>query len=73
MRYAGPSWDGSGNNRVPSVTLLDLLVSYDTGPWALSLNVNNLTDKTYIATCLERGDCWFGTQRRAVVSLAYRW
>ena len=73
VRYAGPSWDGSGNNRVPSVTLLDLLVSYDTGPWALSLNVNNLTDKTYIATCLERGDCWFGTQRRAVVTMAYRW
>lgn len=73
VRFAGPSWDGAGNNRVPSVTLLDLLVSYETGPWTLSLNVNNLADRTYIATCLDRGDCWFGTQRRAVLTAAYRW
>jgi iron complex outermembrane receptor protein len=29
----------------------------------VSLNVNNLTDKPYIATCLARGDCWFGQRR----------
>lgn len=73
VRYAGPSWDGAGNNRVPSVTLVDLLVGYETGPWSVSLNVNNLADRTYIATCLSRGDCWFGTKRRAVATLAYRW
>ena len=73
VRYVGSTTDGTGANRVPSNTLIDALVSYDTGPWTLSLNVNNLTDKTYIATCLERGDCWFGTQRRAVVTMAYRW
>ena len=71
MRYAGPSWDGSGNNRVPSVTLLDLLVSYDTGPWALSLNVNNLTDKVQITTCLARGDCFYGPRRTVVASMRY--
>ncbi len=73
VRYAGPSWDGAGNNRVPSVTLVDLLVGYETGPWSVSLNVNNLADRTYIATCLSRGDCWFDTKRRAVATLAYRW
>lgn len=73
VRYAGESSDGTGNNTVPSTTLLDLLLAYDRGPWRLALNVSNLTDKTYIATCLERGDCWFGTQRKAILSAAYRW
>ena len=49
------------------------MVGYDRGPWRLALNVTNLTDKAYIATCLSRGDCWFGAQRRAVLSAAYRW
>ena len=53
--------------------MLDLIASYETGPWRFALNVNNVTDKTYIATCLERGDCWFGTQRTAVLSAGYRW
>lgn len=73
LRYIGPAWDGTGNTRVPSVTLLDAMVSYETGPWSLAFNVNNLTDKTYVATCLGRGDCWFGTKRRAVLTAAYRW
>jgi iron complex outermembrane receptor protein len=73
VRYAGETTDGTGNNTVPSVTLLDLLLAYDRGPWRLAFNVSNLTDKTYIATCLERGDCWFGNERKAVLSVAYRW
>jgi iron complex outermembrane recepter protein len=48
------------------VTLFDLMASYTIRDnWRVSLNVNNLTDKSYIATCLSRGDCWFG-QRRVV-------
>jgi len=73
VRYADKSSDGTGANEVPSTTLLDLLLAYDTGPWRLALNVNNATDKTYIATCLERGDCWFGNKRRATASVAYLW
>jgi iron complex outermembrane receptor protein len=73
VRYVGKTSDGVDVTTVPSSTLLDLLLAYDTGPWRLAFNVTNLTDKTYIATCLERGDCWFGTKRRAVLSAAYRW
>jgi len=74
VRYVGESGDGVlGGTITPAYTLLDLLVSYDSGPWRLALNVNNLADKTYIATCLERGDCWYGTRRTAVLSAAYRW
>jgi len=74
VRYVGETGDGAAGGTVtPSYTLLDLIASYDTGPWRFALNVNNVTDKTYIATCLERGDCWFGTQRTAVLSAGYRW
>jgi iron complex outermembrane receptor protein len=74
VRYTGETGDGAeGGTITPSVTLFDLVASYDAGPWRYALNVNNVADKTYIATCLERGDCWFGTQRKAQLSAAYRW
>jgi iron complex outermembrane receptor protein len=66
LRYIGRLGDGTGNVFVPDVTLFDLMASYSIrNNWRVSLNVNNLTDKSYIATCLARGDCWFG-QRRVV-------
>jgi iron complex outermembrane receptor protein len=73
VRHIGSTSDGTGNNIVSAVTVYDLLLAYDRGPWRLALNVSNLTDKAYIATCLSRGDCWFGAQRRGVLSLAYLW
>jgi iron complex outermembrane recepter protein len=65
LRYVGRLGDGTGNVFVPNVTLFDLMASYAVRNWRVSLNVNNVTDKAYIATCLARGDCWFG-QRRVV-------
>lgn len=73
VRYAGKSSDGLDVTTTPAATLLDLMASYETGPWRLAVNVANATDKTYIATCLSRGDCWFGTKRKAVATLSYRW
>ena len=58
---------------MPAYTLVDALVSYDIDAWRFALNIGNLANKTYLATCLERGDCWFGSQRKAVASVAYRW
>jgi iron complex outermembrane receptor protein len=73
VRHIGSTADDLGENTIPAVNIYDLLIGYDRGPWRLALNVSNLTDKDYIATCLSRGDCWFGAQRRAVLSAAYRW
>lgn len=73
VRYVGKTSDGVDVTFTPSTTLLDLMLSYETGPWRLALNVANATDKTYIATCLERGDCWFGTKRKAIATIGYRW
>ena len=37
--------------------------------WRFALNANNLTDKQYVASCLERGDCWYGNRRRVFASV----
>ncbi|MEI2415141.1 TonB-dependent siderophore receptor [Orrella sp. JC864] len=55
-----------------SVVLWDGMVSYETRHWRYALNVNNVTDKTYVATCLSRGDCWYGARRSIVASATYR-
>lgn len=73
VRYVDRIGDGTGDVFVPSVVLWDAMASYDTGAWRFALNANNLTDKSYIATCLARGDCWFGQRRRLVGSVTYRW
>lgn len=71
VRWVSAFSDGSGP-RVPSATLVDAMVAYDTPQWRLALNANNVFDKTYVATCLERGDCWFGARRSIVASATYR-
>ena len=68
VRYVGRIGDGTGDVFVPAVTLFDLMGSYAIRNWRLSFNVNNLTDKPYIATCLARGDCWFGQRRTLSVT-----
>lgn len=73
---AGTRWMSSfkdGNApTTQSVVLFDGMLSYDTNHWRYALNVNNLTDKTYIATCLSRGDCWYGARRSVVANATYR-
>jgi iron complex outermembrane receptor protein len=65
------SFGGSGP-RIPSATLLDLVLAYETAKWRYALNINNATDKAYFSTCLARGDCWWGARRNVVASATYR-
>jgi iron complex outermembrane receptor protein len=73
---AGARWmasfrDGNGP-KLPPVWLVDSMVSYETSQWRYALNVNNLLDKTYLATCLSRGDCWYGARRSVIASVSYK-
>lgn len=70
-RYMSSFRDGVAPT-TPSVTLLDALLSWDTMNWRYALNVNNLTDKVYNATCLSRGDCWYGARRNVVLTATYK-
>jgi iron complex outermembrane receptor protein len=58
--------------KVPSYTLVDAMIGYDIDRWTLALNLRNLTNKTYIASCAY-GYCYYGSQRTAVATATYRW
>ncbi|MFO6421636.1 TonB-dependent siderophore receptor [Hylemonella sp. W303a] len=74
MRYVGPTNGNyeSATTEVPGYTLLDAMVGYDIAHWSVALNVSNLTDKEYIANC-GYGSCYFGTQRKLLMTTTYRW
>jgi iron complex outermembrane receptor protein len=71
VRWMSSFHDGAAPT-VPALTLLDAMLAWETSSWRYALNVNNLTDKTYVSTCLSRGDCWFGARRNIVASASYR-
>ena len=72
LRFIDESWDGVDNVRTPSVTLLDAMLSYETGDWRYAVNATNLANREYVSTCLSRGDCFYGVERNVVFSANYR-
>jgi iron complex outermembrane recepter protein len=72
VRYLAAYADGPAPT-VPAVALLDAMVAWENTNWRAALNVGNLTDEVYVASCGRRGDCWFGARRNAIASLTYRW
>ena len=71
VRWLGDFQDGDAP-RTSSVTLVDAMLAYETPSWRYAINANNLFDKTYVSTCLSRGDCWYGSRRSIVASATYR-
>ncbi|MDQ2137585.1 TonB-dependent siderophore receptor [Alcaligenaceae bacterium B3P038] len=59
------------NVSVPSYTLFDAMIGYDTGPWQFRLNGNNLADRQYISTYSY--GAFYGPRRSVVASVGYRW
>ncbi|MEO5344616.1 MAG: TonB-dependent receptor, partial [Gammaproteobacteria bacterium SHHR-1] len=52
-------------------TLADLMASYDFGSqWTAQLNISNLTDEEYVASCDYW--CYYGESRSVTASLKYR-
>lgn len=71
MRYQSETRPNSGNFNAPAFTLFDAMVSYQTGPWRLALNVTNLLDKTYVGSCTT--GCFYGEPRKIIATATYRW
>ncbi len=72
VRYLSDYRDG-GAPTVPSLALVDAMVAWENTHWRTALNISNLTDKTYWASCGSRGDCWAGARRNVVGTVSYRW
>lgn len=83
IRYVGKTFDGSRSVSIGGVdyhkalttdsfTLYDMMIGYQFNDYELSLNIDNLTDKTVITSCLYRGDCFYGQRRTVTANLKYR-
>lgn len=82
VRYArqslGDYYEGAFS--VPSYRVYDASLSYDLSRSPLKLkgvklamNVQNLTNKTYVSQCTSDLDCYYGEGRTVVSSLTYDW
>ncbi|QDG57965.1 TonB-dependent siderophore receptor [Pseudomonas sp. NIBRBAC000502773] len=82
VRYArqslGDYYEGAFS--VPSYSVYDASLNYDLGASPLKLkgvklamNVQNLTNKTYVSQCTSNLDCYYGEGRTVVSSLTYDW
>jgi iron complex outermembrane recepter protein len=74
VRYVGSSWADTANTlEVPSVVLGDLALHYEWQNWRTAINVINLTDKIYVASCASDASCFYGDRRRVTASVSYKW
>ena len=74
VRYIGSSWADTANTlEVPAVVLGDLALHYEWQNWRTALNVINLTDKVYVASCASATSCFYGDRRRITASVSYKW
>lgn len=74
VRYVGSSWADAANTlEVPAVVLGDLAIHYEWQNWRTALNVINVTDKIYVASCASDTSCFYGDRRRVTASVSYKW
>ncbi|WP_443256022.1 TonB-dependent siderophore receptor [Xenorhabdus sp. IM139775] len=81
VRYVGStSGDYKESFHVNPYTLYDLMAKYDLGEAAfqlkgasIQLNVNNLTNKRYVASCSNVEACFYGSGRSIVATVEYNW
>ncbi|RJT36042.1 ferrichrome porin FhuA [Rahnella woolbedingensis] len=88
VRYVGASssfYTANGVNagkaneafNVSSYTLVDATVKYDLGRFGLpgssvGLNINNLLDREYVASCYRDYACYWGSDRQVVATATFR-
>ncbi|QIZ47849.1 TonB-dependent siderophore receptor [Dickeya zeae] len=81
VRYVGSSYgDNAESFKVPAYTLYDAMARYELGSLSsqlkgatVQLNVNNLTDKHYVASCNNTMACFYGSGRTVVATVSYSW
>ncbi|ADO49825.1 ferrichrome porin FhuA [[Enterobacter] lignolyticus] len=77
-RYIGSSWGDPANSfKVASATIVDAVVKYDLARVGMAgssvaLNVNNLFDRDYVASCFATYGCFWGAERQVVATATFR-
>ncbi|WP_181704903.1 TonB-dependent siderophore receptor [Chthonobacter rhizosphaerae] len=73
VRYQGSSWvDNENTLKVPSATVFDAKVGFDAEDWSVALNVNNIFDRDYVASCQTQFACSYGEGRVAKLTAQIR-
>ncbi len=73
VRYVGQRYGNTKNTLdLDAVTLLDAAVHYKKDNVTASLNVKNLADKDYVASCSSFG-CTYGDGRTVMGKLTFQW
>ncbi len=74
VRYNGESYADQANSLVvPSYVVGDVALHYELKNWRFALNVTNIADKIFVATCQTPTACFYADRRRAVASVSYKW
>jgi iron complex outermembrane receptor protein len=76
VRYLDFTFGDNVNTlKVPGVTLADAALRYDWRNFRLAMNVPNVFDKEYAASCFVHGVnfCTFGDRRIITGGITYRW
>jgi len=73
IRYIGERYGNSGNTLdLEAVTLFDAAITYSKNGYKASLNIQNIADKDYVASCGSFG-CFYGDGRTIMGKLSYSW
>lgn len=73
IRYIGDRFGDEANTlKVGDTTLLDLRAGWERDNIKAELNLSNLTDEAYVASCSNFG-CFYGEGRTATAKLIYKW
>jgi len=81
VRYVGASYGDNVNSfQVPAVTLYDAAIRYNLGALGpkmdaieVSLNVQNIADTEFVASCTATTQCYFGNRRLFLAGLHFKW
>lgn len=74
IRYVGESWvDNENTLKVPASTVFDGKIGYDFGDWGVDLNVKNIEDKLYVASCQTQLTCSYGEGRTFLLKAHVNW
>lgn len=81
MRWTGKQYaDADNDMTTPSYAVFDAAVRYDLGRvdtslrgTEVSLNAQNLFDRTYVSSCNWELGCYYGKARTLKAEVAYRW
>ncbi|TIV71706.1 MAG: TonB-dependent siderophore receptor [Mesorhizobium sp.] len=72
VRYVGSSFaDTANTQKVPDVVLVDAAIRYEKDNFKAALNVSNLFDKAYVASC--NITCFYGESREISLTMGYKW